>query len=39
MRERAYEIGGTFKIVSLPNQGTQMEVKVPILQKEENRDD
>ncbi|MCM3739296.1 sensor histidine kinase [Oceanobacillus luteolus] len=30
MRERAYEIGGTFKVVSLPNQGTKLEVKVPI---------
>ncbi|MCF3943216.1 sensor histidine kinase [Oceanobacillus alkalisoli] len=30
MRERAYEIGGTFKIVSLPNQGTKLEVKVPL---------
>ncbi|WP_068672870.1 sensor histidine kinase [Oceanobacillus sp. Castelsardo] len=34
MRERAYEVGGTFKLVSLPNQGTQLEVKVPILGKE-----
>lgn len=34
MRERAYEVGGTFKLVSLPNQGTQLEVKVPILEKE-----
>ena len=32
MRERAYEIGGTFKIVSLPNQGTKLEVKVPLPQ-------
>lgn len=30
MRERAYEIGGTFKIVSLPNQGTKLEVQVPL---------
>lgn len=30
MRERAYEIGGTFKVVSLPNQGTKLEVKVPL---------
>ncbi|MFC4023766.1 sensor histidine kinase [Oceanobacillus longus] len=35
MRERAYEVGGTFKIVSLPNEGTQLEVKVPVLKKEE----
>ncbi|WP_156288463.1 sensor histidine kinase [Oceanobacillus salinisoli] len=39
MRERAYEIGGTFKLISLPNQGTQLEVKVPIIGKEENEDD
>lgn len=30
MRERAYEIGGTFKVVSLPDQGTKLEVKVPL---------
>ena len=34
MRERASEIGGTFKVVSLPNEGTQTEVKVPALRKE-----
>ena len=34
MRERAYEIGGTFKVISLPNEGTRLEVKVPILRKE-----
>ncbi|MFS0671655.1 histidine kinase [Ornithinibacillus sp. 179-J 7C1 HS] len=34
MQERALEVGGTFKIISLPNQGTQLEVKVPILRKE-----
>lgn len=31
MKERAYEIGGTFKVVSLPNEGTRLEVKVPFL--------
>src|SRR5699024_3954454 len=31
MKERAYEIGGTFKIVSLPKEGTRLEVKVPQL--------
>ncbi|OZU88713.1 two-component sensor histidine kinase [Virgibacillus indicus] len=31
MRERAYEVGGVFKVVSLPNEGTQLEVKVPNL--------
>jgi two-component system, NarL family, sensor histidine kinase LiaS len=30
MQERANEIGGTFKIVSFPNKGTQLEVKLPI---------
>ncbi|SFA90084.1 two-component system, NarL family, sensor histidine kinase LiaS [Lentibacillus halodurans] len=39
MRERAFEIGGTFKVVSIPNEGTRMEVKVPALKKEgENLD-
>ncbi|MEC5425000.1 sensor histidine kinase [Virgibacillus sp. C22-A2] len=31
MRERAFEVGGTFKVISLPNEGTRLEVKVPIL--------
>jgi NarL family two-component system sensor histidine kinase LiaS len=31
MRERAMKIGGRLKIVSLPNKGTSLEVKVPIL--------
>ncbi|MGM0807037.1 MAG: sensor histidine kinase [Bacillota bacterium] len=31
MHERAAEIGGTLKIVSLPGEGTRLEVKVPIL--------
>lgn len=35
MQERAYEIGGFFKLVSLPNQGTHLEVKVPMLNGEE----
>ena len=34
MEERAFEVGGTIKIISLPNQGTQLEVKVPILKKD-----
>lgn len=33
MRERAYEVGGTFKLISLPNKGTKLEVKVPTLKK------
>jgi NarL family two-component system sensor histidine kinase LiaS len=35
MRERAYEIGGTFKVISLPKEGTRLEVKVPILASEQ----
>ncbi|GIN74828.1 sensor histidine kinase [Bacillus sp. J14TS2] len=35
MRERAYEVGGTLKIISLPNEGTRLEVKVPNLRKED----
>jgi NarL family two-component system sensor histidine kinase LiaS len=31
MRERAVEIGGTLKVVSLKNKGTRLEVKVPVL--------
>ncbi len=31
MHERAGEVGGTLKIVSLKNKGTKLEVKVPIL--------
>ncbi|MBY7144030.1 sensor histidine kinase [Virgibacillus sp. NKC19-3] len=34
MRERAYEVGGFFKVISVPNEGTQLEVKVPNLRKE-----
>lgn len=33
MHERAGEIGGTMKIVSVQNKGTRLEVKVPILDK------
>ncbi|MCU9614492.1 sensor histidine kinase [Caldibacillus lycopersici] len=36
MKERATEIGGTFKIVSLPGKGTRLEVKVPKWQPEGN---
>ncbi|PAV28642.1 two-component sensor histidine kinase [Virgibacillus profundi] len=35
MRERAYEVGGVFKVISLPNEGTRLEVKVPNLKKED----
>lgn len=34
MEERANEIGGTFKVISLPNQGTRLEVKVPRIKSE-----
>lgn len=29
MRERSEDLGGTFKVVSLPNRGTRIEVKIP----------
>ncbi|MYL40130.1 sensor histidine kinase [Virgibacillus salexigens] len=39
MQERAYEVGGSYKVVSVPNEGTRIEVKVPNLGKEgENND-
>jgi two-component system, NarL family, sensor histidine kinase LiaS len=34
MHERAVEIGGTLQIVSVPNQGTRLEVRVPLLSLE-----
>lgn len=37
MHERAAEIGGQLKIVSLEKQGTRLEVKVPILEREEEQ--
>lgn len=39
MRERAIEIGGTFKAISLPDQGTRIEVKIPMLKCEDGTDD
>ncbi|KAB7704766.1 sensor histidine kinase [Bacillus aerolatus] len=33
MHERAIEIGGTLKIISLPSKGTKLEVKVPLAQQ------
>jgi NarL family two-component system sensor histidine kinase LiaS len=33
MNERAVEIGGTMKIISIKNQGTRLEVKIPILEE------
>jgi len=38
MHERAIEIGGTLQIVSIPNQGTRLEVKVPLLVEGESND-
>lgn len=39
IRERVSEIGGTIKIISLPNKGTSIEVKVPIIEKKDGEDD
>ncbi|WLR51163.1 sensor histidine kinase [Bacillus tianshenii] len=39
MQERAIEIGGSLKIVSLKNKGTRLEVKVPILSREGDEND
>ncbi|OQP04543.1 two-component sensor histidine kinase [Geobacillus sp. 46C-IIa] len=38
MYERAAEIGGMLKIVSLKGQGTRLEVKVPLLHRGDDRD-
>ncbi|MGN1400658.1 MAG: sensor histidine kinase [Bacillus sp. (in: firmicutes)] len=35
MHERALEVGGTLKIVSVINKGTRLEVKVPVIEKGE----
>jgi two-component system, NarL family, sensor histidine kinase LiaS len=39
MHERALEIGGTLQIISVPNQGTRLEVRVPMLSLEGEADD
>jgi two-component system, NarL family, sensor histidine kinase LiaS len=39
MYERAVEIGGTMRIVSINNKGTRIEVKVPMLKLEGGEDD
>lgn len=39
MHERAAEIGGVLKLISLENKGTRLEVKVPILEREEDTND
>ncbi|WP_163103283.1 sensor histidine kinase [Peribacillus alkalitolerans] len=38
MHERAVEIGGTLKIVSVVQKGTRLEVKVPVLKKDGSDD-
>lgn len=38
MQERAQELGGTSKIISLPNQGTRLEVKIPYVTRKEGDD-
>lgn len=38
IQERVTEIGGTLKIISLPNKGTSLEVKVPIIEKKDDHD-
>lgn len=35
MKERAQDLGGEFKVISLPDKGTQIEVKIPSIQTEE----
>ncbi|MBS4192128.1 sensor histidine kinase [Bacillus sp. FJAT-49705] len=39
MYERAVEVGGTIKIISLKNNGTRLEVKVPIMKQEGEAND
>ncbi|TXC89477.1 sensor histidine kinase [Metabacillus litoralis] len=39
MHERAIELGGSMKIVSLKNRGTRLEVRVPVLAGEGDKDD
>lgn len=39
IEERTYEVGGTFKVISLPNEGTRIEVKIPKIQSEEESHD
>lgn len=38
MEERAHDLGGTIKIISLPNKGTRLEVKVPSLEREDGEE-
>ena len=38
-QERAVEVGGTLKIVSVKNKGTRLEVKVPMILNEGDEHD
>ncbi|EST10273.1 sensor histidine kinase [Sporolactobacillus laevolacticus] len=38
MKERTAQIGGQIKLVSVPDKGTSLEIKVPILEGDENHD-
>ncbi|RYL88913.1 sensor histidine kinase [Sporolactobacillus sp. THM19-2] len=38
MKERASQIGGQLKLVSVPGKGTSLEVKVPVLKEDEGND-
>lgn len=39
MHERALEVGGSLKVVSMKNKGTRLEVKVPVMSNGEGADD
>jgi len=39
MHERAVELGGTMQLVSVPNKGTKLEVKIPLLNTGGDHDD
>ncbi|UFT98623.1 sensor histidine kinase [Radiobacillus kanasensis] len=39
MKERAAEVGATLRVVSIPNQGTRLEVRVPIIGTEGDEND
>ncbi|WHX90282.1 sensor histidine kinase [Peribacillus simplex] len=39
MHERAVELGGTMQLVSIPNKGTKLEVKIPLLNAGGDHDD
>ncbi|QDP41335.1 sensor histidine kinase [Radiobacillus deserti] len=39
MKERAAEVGATLRVVSVPNQGTRLEVRVPLVAEEGDEND